>query len=216
MKILGLIPARGGSKRLPGKNMMTLGGLPLVGHAINHAVDSGMFAEIVVSSDDPVTLAFAQSQGVSALTRPPALSRGDQPMQLSVVRHALDSKWQSLAFDAVMLLQPTSPFRTAADIVEAARILEKMNCDSVVSVTDLGDLEAFRVGHAGRIRDEKGLVVANGAIYAITTAALERGENWYSGVCYAYVMPKDASLDIDTARDLEMARAIMADQGCPS
>lgn len=205
MKMLGLIPARGGSRRLPGKNIADLGGKPLIAWTIETATASGVFDEVAVSSDSPEILDVADRYGAKTIERPGRIARDDTP-SLPVVTHALHER----NVDAVMLLQPTSPFRNVDDIKTVADLLSQRNSDSVVSVVDApGDL-VFQIGHANRLRPEgKPLVRCNGAIYAITTAALAAGEDWYSGLAYAYRMPPERSLDIDTQFDLDIARMML-------
>jgi len=114
--------------------------------------------------------------------------------------------------DMIILLQPTSPFRTTQDILNVYDMMLESKGDAVVSVTDGPYDLVFQLGHANRMRTREDIVVANGAIYAITTRALLGGEDWYSGVSYAYRMPKDRSLDIDTQADFELAKAMLERQ----
>jgi len=112
----------------------------------------------------------------------------------------------------LILLQPTSPFRTAEDIRATVDIFDRTGCDSVVSVTtqlDHSGKLTFGFGHAGRLRP-KPCLMENGAIFAITMDALRAGEDWYSGICHGYEMPPDRAIDIDTLADLERAREILA------
>ena len=206
MKWLGLIPARGGSKRCPGKNIAELGGKPLLAWTIQAAKDSGIFCHVMVSSDSDAVRSVARMHGAFAAERPDRLARDDTSSLAVVDHHARD--WPGI--EAIMLLQPTSPFRSAEDIEKAAGMLEAMKADSVVSVIDAPDDLVFCVGHAGRMRPYASpFVQCNGAIYGITTDALSRGEDWYSGVAYAYQMPKERSLDIDSPFDMEIARMMM-------
>lgn len=207
MPILGLIPARGGSRRLPGKNLQELGGVSLVGLAIRQAQASKVFADVGVSSDDPAILDEANRYGAVALPRPAHLS-GDQATSISVVRHHGGPSGYDVA-----LLQPTSPFRTADDIRNAVAVLENTGGDAVVSVTDAKADYVFEHGHADRLRPVQSLpdlVVPNGAIYLLTAKALAEGLDWWTGVTYSYWMPQSRSLDIDTEEDLELARELWA------
>lgn len=208
MKVLGLIPARSGSKRLPGKNGELLGGVPLVGHAIFHASMSKVCDVVAVTTDSDKLAMYAEANGAVAIPRPEELSRGDQPMMLSVVRHALDDL-RPKEFDAVCLLQPTSPFRTPADIRACLDLLLETGGDAVVSVTAAEEALAFQVRHARRLEEVPNVVVPNGAVFLARTRHLENGGNWFNGQVYGYAMPKDRSLDIDTAQDLQIARHLM-------
>lgn len=209
MRVLGIIPARGGSRRCPRKNIADLGGRPLIDWTIQAAIDSDVFTALLVSTEDKEISQVAERCGCSVWDRPPHLARDDTP-SLDVVTDVVLAHGVG-HFDVVHLLQPTSPFRTADDIAEAHGMLSRSGGDAVVSVSDLPQ-DVFEVGHAWRMRPRSDFVVPNGAIYAITGDALSRGEDWYSGVTYAYKMPRERSLDIDTPLDLEVAR-LMVERG---
>jgi N-acylneuraminate cytidylyltransferase len=200
--VLGLIPARGGSVRLPRKNLAHLGDKSLLAWAIKSAI--GAVDDLVVSTDDAAIAKEAVSYGIPYIDRPKELAEADTPM-LPVVRHAVSL----YPTDVVVLLQPTSPFRTNKDVKEALKLFRYCEADAVISVTQAPDDLVFEIGHAGRMRLAENTVVPNGAIYIISSAALARGHDWYSGVTYAYKMPRDRSLDIDTPVDLAMARAVV-------
>ena len=207
MKVLGLIPARGGSKRLPRKNLAQIGGRSLVAIAIDAAREAGLDT-IAVSTDDNEIASEANRRGALFWTRPSYLATDTTP-SLDVLTYHLGTDLD--AWDLVVLLQPTSPFRSAADIRNALAILDAAGGDAVISITDAQADCVYQVGHAGRlraVRELPGLVVPNGAIYAITTLALAEGRDWWSGVTYGYRMPRSRSLDIDTAEDLATANRL--------
>src|SRR5690554_6446866 len=134
-RILALIPARGGSKGLPRKNLRLLGGKPLIAWTIEEAVKSGCFAEVAVSTDDNEIAAAAKDYGARVpFLRPAELAR-DDTKGIEVVLHAMDwyetNEW---AFDLLMLLQPTSPLRTAEDIRAALGVFSEKQAAAVVSV----------------------------------------------------------------------------------
>jgi CMP-N,N'-diacetyllegionaminic acid synthase len=206
MRVTALIPARGGSQRAPRKNIAQLGNKPLIGWTIDTARDSKCFDKIIVSTDDHEIADIADYYAGEKICqqRPPELALADTPM-FPVVRYV----YKHNPCDVLVLLQPTSPFRSVEDIKAALSLLTVFKGDSVVSVTDVpGDL-VFEIGHAKRLRPRPDFVTPNGAIYGITGDAIERGEDWYSGVSYAYKMSKDHSLDIDTPLDLEIARMMV-------
>lgn len=213
LRVLAIIPARGGSKRLAGKNMETINGRPLVRHAIMHAQNSTLIdnRNIVVTSDDARALELARQCGVIACRRPDYISQGDGVV-MKVVEHAYLNVITalSLTFDVVILLQPTSPMRTPQDIDGALEMMERTGADSVVSVTEGADDLAYQVRHAGRLETIPNIVVANGAIFALRVAAMQAGIDFFNGEMYGYPMPKDRSIDIDTAQDLEIARRLMS------
>lgn len=206
MKFLGLIPARGGSVRVPRKNIADLAGRPLLAWTIQEAQHCKALDTLAVSTEDKEIAACAQRYGCDVIERPYHLATDDSPM-LPVVSHAL----KHANADVVVLLQPTSPFRRADDIYRAIGLFNEASADAVVSVTQPPDDMVFEIGHAGRMRAKGNTVVPNGAIYIISKDAVLRGHNWYSGITYAYTMPRDRSLDIDTPLDLKMARAIAQD-----
>lgn len=205
MSILGLIPARGNSKRLPGKNIADLGGKPLLAWTIESARESKLFDRVVVSSEDVDVGNTALKYGAEWLKRPMQLSQDETP-SMEVVRHAVGND----PYEMVVLLQPTSPFRTAEDIRNSVTLLQANLADAVVSVTDPPVDLVFEIGHAGRIRRAtRATVVPNGALFLLTTEAMRAGMDWWTGLTYAYHMPRERSIDIDTAMDLEMARSML-------
>lgn len=211
MKILTIIPARMGSKRIPQKNLAMLGECPLFVWSINAAHAAGQFS-VHVSTDSPIIANITQQYGCHVHHRNGALAGDDVPM-VNVVRDvASRCAGFEQTFGAVLLLQPTSPFRTAEDIRAAITLMQENGAESVISVTDApGDL-VFEVGHAGRLRNIRAidpLVVPNGAIFLIRSD-LVFTSTWWDCIAYAYRMPKERSLDIDTPADLEMARDMVA------
>ena len=215
MKPLAIIPARAGSKRLPGKNRELIGGKSLVEIACGHAAAAGLPA-FVTADDTWFFLQGASTWWPGGCKRSDELALDDTPM-MDVVRDAV--RWARAPimevdeFDAVILLQPTSPLRTADDIRRAIDMLE--SADAVISVVETSAPEIFTIGHAGRMRqaslhrDGLRLAVPNGAIFAITMAALDRGLDWWTAdVVRAYEMPPERSVDIDTIVDLERAREL--------
>jgi CMP-N,N'-diacetyllegionaminic acid synthase len=208
MHILGLIPARGGSKGIPRKNLAPVGGKPLLAWTVEAAHAATELTRVVVSTDDDEIAAAA---GTDVLRRPPALA-GDETPMLDVVRHAVGE----LEPDIVVLLQPTSPLRRADHVDEAVRLLRESGADSVVSVVDVPHAyrpESLMDVVDGRVvprspattRQAKERVYArNGpAVLALRVDRL-RGD-LYGGDCRPYVMDARDSLDVDTPFDLELA-----------
>lgn len=204
MRTLGLIPARKNSERCPGKNYAMVNGKPLVVWTIEAAQRSAMFDDLLLTTDDPYLVDIAIQHGCPAMLRSASLAQPDTPMLPVVINAA-----ERFKADIVVLLQPTSPLRTAYDIRAAHALLCDTQGDAVVSVTSAPDDLAFEVGHANRMRPSRTIVVPNGALYLITTEHLYRGGSWYDGITHAYFMPKERSLDIDTRMDLDVARMVM-------
>ena len=219
MKYLAVIPARAGSKGLKDKNILPLGGIPLSAWTINAAEGSGVFDEIHFSTDSERYADIARKYGASVpFLRDPELAT-DGASSWDVIK-AVVKKYRSMGreFDAVMLLQPTVPFRTAADIREAVRMLEEKNANAIVSVTEpehspywcaeLPPDGNMRVYHekiqylVGRQKLAKQYIL-NGAIYLSRVEHLMNSGSIYESGCYAYHMPPERSADIDTREDLE-------------
>lgn len=190
MSVLAVIPARGGSKRLPGKNMKLLGDTPLVGWSILHAV--ALFPryidEIIVSSDDEEILGYArQFAHVTALKRPDEFAT-DKADSYCVIKHAVSMAERSHQF--VCLLQPTSPLRLPRDVVACIGMAETCAGPAAVSYED-------------------GKAVPNGAVYVGRTDWLLDGGNFDSKYLARYFMPAQRSIDIDTAEDFAQAVKVL-------
>jgi CMP-N,N'-diacetyllegionaminic acid synthase len=212
MNVLGLIPARGGSKGIPRKNLAIVAGRPLLAWTVDAARAATELTSVVVSTDDDE---IARAAGTEVLRRPAELAADETPM-LKVVCHAVDE----LEPDVVVLLQPTSPLRRPEHVDASVRLLLESGADAVVSVVEvphryrpdaLVDVVDGRVVPRGavRIRQEKEIVYArNGpAVLAIRSSSL--GDDLYGGDCRPYVMDERDSLDVDTPFDLELAELIL-------
>ena len=188
MNILGLITSRAGSKRIPGKNMKLLGGKPLVEYTWDAARQSSLADSLMVSTDDDEMLQYFADKKIGVVRRPEWLAR-DRTPHLPVVIHAVEH----CAFDpdAVMILQPTSPFRKWFHINEAIRILEQKGLDSLVSVEPSGK--------------------RNGAIYLFRTAMVFSKEPTFfskdNGI--EYPMSARESTNIDTPEDWTSAEDVL-------
>lgn len=213
MKILGIVTARGGSKRLPNKNLDLLGGKPLVAWSIEVGLAT---CHRVVTTTDSVEIAdVADSFGSAVIIRPEELSRDDTPSEPVVVHAAANAA--GAPYNAVVLLQPTSPFRTIEDVRGAIKLMEYTAADSVVSVVKFEDRGyLFGLGHAGRLRDmshAETVYTPNGAIYLVRWDFLMEGGDWYGDHAYGYVMSPERSMDIDTHADFEAAKALLGGDG---
>jgi CMP-N,N'-diacetyllegionaminic acid synthase len=214
--VLGLIPARGGSKGFPRKNLAPLGGKPLIAWTLEAAHASDTLTSVVVSTDSDEIAAAAY--GSRVLARPPELARDDTPMR-AVAEHALDELG---APDVLVLLQPTSPLRRSEHIDAAVRLLLDSGADSVVSVVEVPhryapeSLMALNdgrlnspTGTAARRQDKQPLYARNGpAVLALRPARL--GGDFYRGDCRALVMRPEDSVDVDGPFDLELAEFLLA------
>lgn len=181
-RILGIIPARAGSKRLPGKNTLLAGGKPLLAWTLEAARKSQVIDKLVVSTDDQDVDDIACRYGCAVHRRSPELA-SDTAESIDVVLDVLDSY---VGFDVVVLLQPTSPLRTAEDIDTAYQLLAHR--DSCVSI-------AFIDGRP----------VLNGAVYVSRVPWLRQSRAFVDGATVPYCMPPERSVDIDTREDFEQA-----------
>ena len=214
MHVVALIPARGGSKGIPRKNLAPLAGKPLLHWAIDAALSADTVTRLVVSTDDDEIAAAA---GDAELLRRPTELAGDDTPMLDVIRHALE---HIEPCDVLVLLQPTSPLRRPEQVDEAVRLLLESGADTVVSVVEVPhryEPSSLMELHDGRLvarsepttRQAKDQLYArNGpAILAVRPSGL--GDGLYCGNVVGYVMDQRDSLDIDTPHDLELAEQLL-------
>lgn len=213
-KILGLIPARGGSKGIPRKNIIELGGKPLIAWTIDEAKKSAHIDRLILSSEDPEIIETARRFGCEApFVRPAELSRDETP-GIEPVLHAVKAV---AGYDYVVLLQPTSPLRVADDIDRCIEKCVDGGFDSCVSVKEAGDHPylMFRLGDAGaleklhpekadRRQDLPDFYVLNGAVYVAKIPALLSEKDFIMARTAGYSMPYSRSIDVDTPDDLEL------------
>lgn len=220
---LGVIPARGGSRRLPGKNLIPLGGRPLIDYTIAAARASRRLTAVVVSTDSPRIARHAAARGVDPQgLRPAALARHTSPTA-GALRDAL-RKYEAAhgRVDAVVVLQPTSPFRTAAHIDAAVARYESSEADTVTSVRPVRDHPYWAWLPCGRrIRPYHSkrkaslpearlppVYMENGAVYVVARSLVARGEI-YGRRVVPLVMDGNSSVDIDEAEDLWWAEFLL-------
>ena len=225
MKSIAIIPARSGSKGLIDKNIRLMNGKPLIWYSINAAIESNCFDEVMVSTDSERYAKIAKECGASVPFLRSTNNSSDKADSWDVVREVL-SKYKELGkeFDTVMLLQPTSPLRMAKDILESFFILKEKNARSVVSVCEtehsplwcntLPDNECLDGFLRPEIIESVGrqslptYYRINGAIY-LTKVSDDIGTDLYSDTGYAYIMPREKSIDIDTELDFKMAEFML-------
>ena len=217
MKVLGLIPARGGSKALPGKNIRLLAGKPLIQHAYESALASGALDRIILSTDSDEIAAVAREFGLEApFMRPAETARDDSPM-MDVVLHAL-KVLDGMGYqpDAVMVLQPTSPLRRPEHICKAVEMLDDhdavctvvpvpkaVNPYYVMTVKADGYLE-FIFPESERIARRQDIPVVyrrDGTIFLTRTRVLLEQKTFYGRRCIPYALDRSEGLNIDTAED---------------
>ncbi len=214
-KVLALITARGGSKGLPGKNIRPVQGRPLLAYTVDAARGAASVDRVVLSSDDEAIMQAARDCGCEVPFTRPAHLATDMATSIDVVLHALDAL---PGHGIVILLQPTSPMRTAADIDAACRQLLDSGAPACVSVTlaEQSPYWMYRVSDsqhlqpllelppgATRRQDLPPVYTLNGAIYVARTDWLRRSRTFVKAETVAYRMPAERSIDIDTMDDLE-------------
>lgn len=220
-KTLAVITARGGSKGLPGKNVMVAGGKPLVAWTVEAAVSAECVDRVILSSDDDDIIAAAKSAGSEIPFRRPDYLSDDTASSIDVVLHAID---KVPGYDYVVLLQPTSPLRTSADIDAAFKLLLESGGESCVSICEADQSPYLMYQVAGtnklkrilpeicgvtRRQDLPLTYVLNGAIYIAKVDWLLEKRNFIDVDTQGYIMPKERSLDIDTAADFEIFKSIV-------
>ncbi len=224
--ILTVIPARGGSKGLPGKNLRPLGGLPLIGHAIRCARTRG--GRVVVSTDSEEIAAVAREQGAEVpFLRPAELARDDSPT-MPVLQHALAwmEKAEGRRFESLLLLEPTSPGRLPEDIDRAVTLLEQQSdADGVVACSE-PHFNPFYVGVVVREgflqpalprpapllrrQDAPRFLRINGLLYLWRADFVRRsGPDWTAGRHLPLDVPDSRALSIDDLHEFETARALL-------
>lgn len=220
--VLAVIPARGGSRGLPGKHLRRLGGVPLIAHTIRAGLEARRVTHVLVSTDDPAIRAAAIAHGADApFLRPPELSTDDAP-STPVIVHAVEWFERTVGGGSVGLvvtLQPASPFRSAPQIDAAVQLLDDRSVDSAVSVSPTGDpVSILGISEGGRWRgigprsdDVRRQAVPEalrltGGIY-VTRRETLRGDRLIGDAAATLVVDGDSAIDIDTMDDLRAARA---------
>ncbi|HDY7750739.1 TPA: acylneuraminate cytidylyltransferase family protein [Vibrio vulnificus] len=226
MKILAITPARGGSKRLPGKNIKNLNGKPLIQWTIDAALAVQEIARVMVTTDCDEIAEIAKKAGAEVpFIRPPELAT-DTSSSSDVIRHALDFyRAQGEEFDFVLLLQPTSPIRSADDIRHAIEQLKAHTADAVVSVCpcehsplwantlpddrSMADFIRHEVSQL-RSQDLPHYYRINGAIYLTRVSRFYQENSLFlSSNIFAYVMDNESSVDIDHELDFLIAETVL-------
>lgn len=224
-KILIVIPARGGSKRLPRKNLLLLGGRPLICWTIEAALATNLTVRIVVTSDDPEILAIADAYveaGVVSHKRPCHLAT-DTATSAAAAIDALKAQTKAgYEADTIILLQPTSPLRTADDIRTALLVFSEKGCnDTIVTVCEVDHPTAW----VGTVEDDSRLSMSdlnekrsqdlpkeyrlNGAVYVTRAEVLLETQSFLTGQLWASVMPRERSFDIDEEIDFYICESLI-------
>lgn len=224
MVCIAVIPARGDSKELPNKNIFPIAGKPLLAWTIETALQSQFFTRVIVSTDDAKIAEVARKWGGECPFQRPAELARDETSGIEVILHTLNwlAEHEDYEPDFVMVLQPTSPLRTIGDIHAAFDLMIKYDADAVVSVRPVKDhpylmkkvaddgclTDFLKLDHRPQRRqDLPSVFILNGAIYLVKRDIVLQQRTFYTKKTYAYVMPHERSVDIDTISDLKQAEA---------
>lgn len=225
--VLGLVPARGGSKGVPGKNVRPLAGHTLLEYTARAARDSGVIDRLMLSTDAPDIADAGRRAGLEVpFMRPAALAADDTPM-LPVIQHALaETARTGWSPDVIVLLQPTSPLRRPDHIRDAVTMLRETNADSVVTVVEVprhlspdyvmrieeGRLRPFLSDGAGvtRRQDARPAYSRDGTVYAFRRSTIERFGGIYGDDCRPLLIDATESISIDSPADWDEAERLLA------
>jgi len=225
-RFLAIIPARSGSKGLQHKNIKLLNNKPLMAYTIEAAVKSGIFDEIIASTDNEHYAEIARLYGAHVPKLRPKQLAEDQTTTAEVVVYTIEQlKEQGKRYDYIMILQPTSPLRDEQDILGSIELLFKKKANAIISMCEIEHpirwtaelneevcLDGFFSSLQGRRQEEKTSYRLNGAIYLANTEYYLKDRDFYKKDCYAYIMAKHHSIDIDDIYDFKYAEVIINNQ----
>tara|TARA_Y100000310_G_C20699321_1_gene828242 strand:- start:2655 stop:3362 length:708 start_codon:yes stop_codon:yes gene_type:complete len=227
-KILGLITARGGSKSIPNKNIAVLAYKPLIYYTIDASKNSEFLTRTIVSTEDEAIAKICREHGAEVpFMRPTELAQSNTP-HIPVLQHALKLLKENNVeeYDYVMILQPTSPFRTSEDIDESIKKAVDTDADSVMSMVELVDFDPHKIKkieeadriepmfedegeQSGRRQDGEKMYKRNCAIY-LTKVEHIMNNDLFGKVSRSYLMPEERSLDINEPNDLNLAEFMLS------
>jgi CMP-N,N'-diacetyllegionaminic acid synthase len=234
MRVLAVVPARGGSRGVPGKNIRPLGGRPLIEHTVEAAAGSRLLTEYIVSTDSERIAAVARACGAPVPFLRPAELATDRAAAIPMMQHAVRSMEaiRGTTYDAVMMLQPTTPFRTPGDIDAAIEMMLATGAEGVISVADVGGHHPARMhyvdgdrlvnhplseAYENQPRQElRPMFVRNGAVYLTRRDVLVEQGSFRGMDCRAMVMPPERSINIDTEDDFRYAEWIHGRNHAPA
>jgi CMP-N,N'-diacetyllegionaminic acid synthase len=230
-KVLAVIPARGGSKGVPRKNIRKVCGQPLIGYTIRTALAAKhLFYRVIVSTDDREIASIARECGAEVPFMRPAEIAEDKAPMVPVLQHAVRfiEEQDAIHLDWVCLLQPTEPFRTVEDLEQGLKLGFAGDCDSVISVTQVFAVHPILMKRIENnrllpfcIEEKEGTrrqdyqpaaYMRNGAIYLTRRDVLIEKNSIWGDIIRPYVMPSERSVSIDTELDLKVVEALMQEQ----
>ncbi len=228
--MLAVIPARGGSKGVPNKNIKDLNGKPLIAYTIQAAIESKVFEKVIVSTDSEQIAQISLKYGAEVpFIRPKEIS-GDMVSSDAVILHALQFfKEKNISYNEVCKLQPTSPFRDAEDIIKAYEVFMSGNWDYLVSVCECehSPLWSGILGKDNSLDDfiREDVILAcrqklpqyyrlNGAIYMAKTASFIKSNCFFGSNGTGYIMSQEKSVDIDSQLDFAFTEFLLKNKEC--
>lgn len=230
-QVLAVIPARGGSKGVPRKNIRLVCGRPLIAYTIETALAARhLFYRVIVSTDDKEIAEVAQRYGAEVPFLRPAELAGDRAPTVPVLQHAVRFVEQQdrVQLDWACLLQPTDPFRTVEDIEEAIRLAQAGGCDSVISVVQVFSVHPILMKRIENgqllpycIEEKEGTrrqdyqppaYMRNGAIYLTRRDVLMEHNSIWGTVIHPYVMPPERSVGVDSELDLKLVELLVQEK----
>ncbi len=230
LKIIGIIPARGGSKGVPRKNIRPLAGVPLIAYTIKEALKCKMLKDVVITTDDEEIREISIKYGAKVpFLRPKELAKDDS-LVIPTIRHALleMKKIEGKKYDYLVMLQPTTPLRSSQDIEVALKILIEKNADGIISVVDVDNWHPMKMKkfEGEKLVDyEKPPVenpprqilpkvyMVNGAIYATKRDVFLEKNSFQGNFCLGYIMPPERSVNIDSELDFVLAEYLINKYG---
>lgn len=223
MNVIAIIPARGGSKGIPHKNIRIVAGKPLLAYTVEQALQTPSISRVVVSTDDSEIAAVAQEYGAEVVWRPTEIS-GDTASSESALLHTLEHLRETEGYnpDLVVFLQCTSPLTLAEDIEGTIQALLHENADSALAVTPFhyflwrkdDEGNAVGINHDLRFRPRRQDLASTqfletGAIYVMRAAAFSENKHRFFGKVTYYLMPEDRRWEIDNPVDLVVAEVLL-------
>jgi len=218
-----IIPARGGSKGVPRKNIRPLAGHPLIAHSIQDALDAKRVDQVYVSTDDEEIADISKQYGAKVIYRPAELANDIASSEAALIHAVSEIEKQEPVIDNIVFLQCTSPIRTGEDIDRALEKLKAQQADSLLSVSPSHRFlweeqagEAYPINYDYRQRprrqDMSPQYVENGSIYIFKPWVLKEQKNRLGGHVALFVMSEEAALEIDSLTDFRVIEAIVSEQ----
>ena len=219
MKVVAIIPAKGGSKRLPRKNIVNFRGKPIIDWTIKAAIDSGIFERIVVSTEDDEIAEIASKRNIDLDNRSERLSSDKSTVDQVCLDFLINEEKKSRYYDVICCLYATAPLRNAEDIINTVDLVTSQKSEQAMAVTNFS-YPAFQAMFINglselnplfpelikkRSSELEEIVVDNGSTYVSTVKAFRREGSFISNKMLGYKMPKNRSVDIDYEEDLKLA-----------